>query len=92
MGIAAGPFTIVASGASFAGIGLGLLFLLAVPTIWILLYVMKVGPDSWHTPSLRQLENQRKRELGSKRKETLNQLTDDALGIAQKQLSKWNKK
>lgn len=92
VGIAAGPFTIVASGASFAGIGLGLLFLLAVPTIWILLYVMKVGPDSWHTPSLRQLENQRKRELGSKRKETLNQLTDDALGIAQKQLSKWNKK
>ena len=91
-GIAAGPFLIVASGASVAGIGLGLLALLAVPTIWILLYVMKIGPESWNTPSLRQLERERKRELGSKRQEQLGQLTDDALGIAQRQLSRWNKK
>ena len=43
-------------------------------------------------PSLRQLERERKRELGSKRQDKLGQLTDEALGIAQRQLSKWNKK
>ena len=32
------------------------------PTVWLLLYVMKVGPDSWYTPSIRQLER-RRREL-----------------------------
>ena len=92
VGLAAGPFTIAATGASFAGVGLGLIFLLAVPTIWILLYVMKVGPDSWHTPSLRKLERERKREIEAQRKDKWSQISDDALGIAQRQLSRWNKK
>ena len=39
------------------------IFLLAIPTLFILLYVMKVGPDSWYTPSLRQLESQRRKEI-----------------------------
>lgn len=39
------------------------IFLLAIPTLFILLYVMKVGPDSWYTPSLRQLESQRRQEI-----------------------------
>ena len=37
--------------------------LLIIPTLFILLYVMKVGPDSWYTPSLRQLEQQRRQEI-----------------------------
>lgn len=36
--------------------------LLLIPTVFVLLYVMKVGPDSWYTPSLRQMERKR-REL-----------------------------
>ena len=39
------------------------LSLLIIPTLFILLYVMKVGPDSWYTPSLRQLEQQRRQEI-----------------------------
>lgn len=92
LGVAAGPFVIVASGATFTGIGIGLLCLLAVPTIWILLYVMKAGPESWHTPSLRKLERERKRDLGSKRQAQLGNLTSEALEIAHHQLSRWNKK
>lgn len=30
--------------------------LLIIPTVFILLYVMKVGPDSWYTPSVRQIQ------------------------------------
>lgn len=39
------------------------IFLLLIPTLFILLYVMKVGPDSWYTPTLRQLESQRRQEI-----------------------------
>lgn len=34
-----------------------------IPIIFILLYVMKVGPASWYTPSPRKLERERFREL-----------------------------
>lgn len=39
------------------------LLLLLIPTVWILLYVMKVGPASWHVPSARAVDKQRIREL-----------------------------
>ncbi|QPK83093.1 DUF1707 domain-containing protein [Corynebacterium qintianiae] len=45
---------------AFGGSGLAALFLLIIPTLFILLYVMKVGPESWYTPSLRQLERKRR--------------------------------
>ena len=44
-------------------------FLLIIPTLFILLYVMKVGPDSWYMPSLRQLEMQRRQELKARQLE-----------------------
>ncbi len=87
MGITAGPL-LITSNLAIAGIAL----LIAVPIIWILLYVMKVGPDSWHAPSLRQLERMRKREIEAQRKDKWSQLSDEALGLAQRQLSRWNKK
>lgn len=51
------------TGAVLAGIGGAAVLAFLVPAIWILLYVIKVGPDSWHTPSPRQLERQRLREI-----------------------------
>ena len=36
-----------------------------IPIVWILLYVMKVGPASWYTPSPRQIERERRREIES---------------------------
>ncbi|MGV3115091.1 DUF1707 SHOCT-like domain-containing protein [Corynebacterium freneyi] len=42
--------------------------LLLIPTVWLLLYVMKVGPDSWHVPSPRSVERERLRELRSAEK------------------------
>ncbi|APT93356.1 hypothetical protein CPHO_11170 [Corynebacterium phocae] len=70
---------LIGSGAlNFAGVALlvagdgsgSLLALLAglgaftlIPILWILLYVAKIGPDSWHVPSPRQIERQQIREL-----------------------------
>ena len=42
--------------------------LLLIPTVWLMLYVMKVGPDSWHVPSPQSVERQRLRELRSAEK------------------------
>ena len=49
------------SGVTAVLTGTGLLFL--IPALWIMLYVAKVGPESWHRPSPRQVERQRIREL-----------------------------
>ena len=49
------------TGLTAAMTGIGLLFL--IPALWIMLYVAKVGPESWHRPSPRQIERQRMREL-----------------------------
>lgn len=49
---------LLATGLEMAGL---LIFL--IPTVFILLYVMKIGPDSWHQPSARQIERQRLREI-----------------------------
>ena len=49
------------SGVTAALTGTGLLFL--IPALWIMLYMAKVGPESWHQPSPRQIERQRMREL-----------------------------
>ncbi|AWB84747.1 DUF1707 domain-containing protein [Corynebacterium liangguodongii] len=55
--LAGAPALAVATGS-----GLGYLLFLLIPTLFVLLYMMKVGPDSWYTPSVRQLER-RRREL-----------------------------
>ena len=41
--------------------GVGALFL--IPALWIMLYVAKIGPESWHQPSPRKIERQHRREL-----------------------------
>ncbi|MCT1819489.1 DUF1707 SHOCT-like domain-containing protein [Corynebacterium propinquum] len=43
--------------------GLAMLSAFVVPAIWIALYVMQIGPDSWHRPSPAQLERQRRKEI-----------------------------
>lgn len=42
---------------------LSMLALLVVPLVWLLLYVMQAGPDSWHVPSPAAVERRRLREL-----------------------------
>ena len=66
----AGLFWLTTFGSAGGAVVLGEVFnssapaalLLLIPAVFVLLYVMKVGPDSWYTPSLRQLERKR-REL-----------------------------
>lgn len=43
--------------------GLAMLTAFVVPAVWIALYILKIGPDSWHRPSPAQLERQRRKEL-----------------------------
>jgi len=86
------------------------LALLVIPTLYILLYVMKVGPDSWYTPSLRQLERRRRelirvqqleieasraREIAEQRvqrRQQVNQLTNDAINIAQSTVNRFKRR
>ena len=41
------------------------LLLFVIPMVWILLYVMNIGPKSWYTPSPKQIEKERLREIQS---------------------------
>lgn len=41
----------------------GPLILLIIPAVAILLYVLKIGPESWHTPSPESLERARVKRL-----------------------------
>ncbi len=36
-----------------------------IPIVWILLYIMKVGPAQWYMPSPKQIEKERLREIQS---------------------------
>lgn len=71
---------------------LALLFFLLIPAVYTLLYVLKVGPESWHAPSQRQLERQRLRELKMQQRINRHQqraeLTDSAYGLAMRALRK----
>lgn len=52
--------------ATAGGVGMvlgGLALFTLIPILWIMLYVAKVGPDSWHTPSVRQIERAQQREI-----------------------------
>ncbi|MGO1948741.1 MAG: DUF1707 SHOCT-like domain-containing protein [Mycobacteriaceae bacterium] len=53
--------------ATIGAFGAGLVFdapavLLIIPVVFILLYVIKIGPESWHTPSPEALERSRVRK------------------------------
>ncbi|WP_408911340.1 hypothetical protein ACKFRZ_01645 [Corynebacterium gottingense] len=43
--------------------------LAVIPVLFILLYVMKVGPDSWYSPSLRDMERSKRRLVRAKQLE-----------------------
>lgn len=74
------------------------ILLLLIPLVFVLLYVMKVGPRAWYEPSPEQLERQRFRELKMQqraqqaqwkfeRKQRTHQLTSSAMKFAQKRLN-----
>lgn len=74
-----------------------LLFL--IPLMAILLYVAKIGPDSWHMPSPRKLERQRLRSMRhaqkleieqrkAMRRQTREELTHAAFQVASNSLAK----
>jgi hypothetical protein len=48
---------------AFAGSPAAALILLLIPAVAVLLYVLKIGPDSWHAPSPEALERARVRRL-----------------------------
>nr|VDG64228.1 Domain of uncharacterised function (DUF1707) [Streptococcus thermophilus] len=73
-----------------------------IPTLFILLYIMKVGPDSWYTPSPAQLERKRLKDmrtarlLEEERRKALraaqrDQLTGDAMGFAQDAINRFKR-
>lgn len=74
------------------------ILLLMIPLVFVLLYIMKVGPRAWYEPSPAQLERQRFRELKMQqraqqaqwkfeRKQRTHQLTSSAMKFAQKRLN-----
>lgn len=76
-----------------------------IPMVFILLYIMKVGPASWYTPTSRQLQRRRMMELREKeklrdmelkaqRKERTHALTSRALDAAETafETKPWKKK
>ncbi|MGJ4133989.1 DUF1707 SHOCT-like domain-containing protein [Corynebacterium macclintockiae] len=74
------------------------ILLLFIPAVFVMLYVMKVGPQNWYDPSPKQLERQRFRELKMQqraqqaqwkfeRKQRTHQLTSSAMKFAQKRLN-----
>ena len=78
------------------------LLLLIIPALFTVLYIMKAGPDSWYAPSPRQLERQQLKELQTARRMEeerrkaersvqRDQLTGDAMSIAQRTLDRFTK-
>lgn len=70
-----------------------------IPLVAILLYVAKIGPDSWHMPSPRKLERQRLRSMRqaqkleieqrkAMRRQTREELTHAAFQVASDSLAK----
>lgn len=65
--------------------GLGVIALMLIPTLFILLYIMRVGPDSWYTPSLRELEKHRRQLV---RQQQLELESAHAMELAQRKLER----
>ncbi len=75
------------------------LLLAIIPVVAILLYVMKVGPDTWYVPSPRTMEKARIRELKAadrirsaelraERRERTAELTGEAMDFAKRALDR----
>lgn len=50
-------------GATLVSSHFAVLFMALIPTVWLLLYIMKIGPKQWYVPSARAVDRQRLREL-----------------------------
>lgn len=59
LGLSFATIALTAADMAIAAVGM----IMLIPVLWILLYVAKVGPKSWHVPSTRQIERQAKREV-----------------------------
>lgn len=71
----AGIFTIATVGTFGAAIAFNAgLLLLIIPTIWAMLYLMKIGPDSWYMPSRAKLERERARDARMEQLEATRQI------------------
>lgn len=75
------------------------ILLAVIPIVFILLYIMKIGPQQWYSPSPQQLERERLKalraeekerdlELRAQRRERTHALTNRALDVAQNALEK----
>lgn len=73
------------------------------PIVFIMVYIMKLGPDTWYVPSARQLEKERIRELKSadriraaelraERRERTAELTGEAMDFAKRALDRRKEK
>lgn len=89
---------------------LSALSVLLIPTLFVLLYVMKIGPDDWYTPTIRQLERSRREAMKARqleleashayeqaqrkleRKAHIDELTNEALGMAQDTVKRFRPK
>ncbi len=61
-----GAIAFFAGGEAADSVGMllgGIGSLVLIPILWIMLYVAKVGPASWNTPSPRAIERQRRKEI-----------------------------
>lgn len=82
----AGIFWLGAIGSFTAAVAIDAPVLLAViPVLFILLYVMKVGPDSWYSPSLRDIERAQRRLVRAKQLELE---ADRAFEVAQRKVER----
>lgn len=103
---ALGPF-LIAAGIStenvLAGVGAGLAVLFLIPVVWIALYIMKVGPDSWHTPSPRQIEREHRRQIQmataqeraqqqALRRQQMDEITNGVMDFATRRVKNLNRK
>ena len=82
----AGIFWLGAVGSFTAAVAINAPALFAViPVLFILLYVMKVGPDSWYSPSLRDIERAQRRLVRAKQLELE---ADRAFEVAQRKVER----
>lgn len=89
--------SIAAAAALATSTSASILILAIIPVVFILLYVMKIGPASWYTPTPRQLDRERMKaltledktralELKAERRERTHDLTTRALDAAKNAL------
>lgn len=96
-----GAFGAAGVGAAVGLVSASVAAFLLIPVLWIALYVLKVGPSSWHAPSPRQVERQKHKEIlatqaeqralmWAHNKQTAGELTGQALDFAKRRVDNWS--